>query len=112
LLDGTPLFDGNYHGLARLDHPKNDRPCSSNAGTDDVPFPGRLIEAVASLKGLGRAVFGGNDDSAAEDEAELAARVVMLAAPGRFISLDEPHDDLDATCLGYAGAMKFREASR
>lgn len=100
LLDGTPLLDRNHHRLASLDDPEDDCLGSAGTGTDDMPFPGRLIEAVAGLKRLGGAVCGGHDDRPTDHKTEFAARVIVLPALRFSFSLDQAHDQLDVACFG------------
>lgn len=94
------LLDGNHHGLAPFEGTEDDRPGSSGAGTDDMPFPGRLIETLTGLKSLGGAVLGGDDDRPAENEPVLAARVMVFPAPRFSSPVDQPHDKFDVACFG------------
>jgi hypothetical protein len=100
LLEATLLLDGNHHGLAPVDGTEDDSPGSGGAGSDDMPFPGRLIETLARLKSLGRAALRAENDCSAEDETELPARVMVLSAPRFPTPVDQPHDKFDVTGRG------------
>ena len=101
LLGGDiPLVDFNDHGLPLPEDSKDNRSGTSGGDAHDVPFPGWLVEAVASLERSRRLTLSCDGRRPFENEAELTAGVIVLWA-GRFPgSLNDAHDELKIACPG------------